>query len=120
VDYQSNSEVGSLGIEKPPDLGFALSFNEIDKVRREGSCYLAVISLHLVEKDSLEQIIGSWESRYLRNGSSNNGPWQSWPLLEPWILERRRTRLGTRDSGKRVTRVEEMMGSEGLQLIWNS
>ena len=45
MDYQSNSEVGSLGIEKPPDLGFALSFNETDKVRREGSCYLAVISL---------------------------------------------------------------------------
>jgi len=59
VDYQSNLEVGSLVIEKPPDLGFALSFNETDKVRREDSCYLAVISLYLVEKDSLEQIIGS-------------------------------------------------------------
>ena len=31
IDYQSNSEVGSLGIKKPPDLGFALDFNITEK-----------------------------------------------------------------------------------------
>ena len=31
VDYQSNSEVGPLGIEKPSDLGFALNFNRTEK-----------------------------------------------------------------------------------------
>ena len=44
VDCQSNSEVGSLEIEKFPDFGFTLNFNRTEKVRREGFCYLAVIS----------------------------------------------------------------------------
>ena len=44
IDYQRNSVVGSLEIEKPPDFGFALNFNKTEEERREGFCYLAVIS----------------------------------------------------------------------------
>ena len=96
MDYQSNSKVGSLGIEKPPDLGFALSFNETDKVRREGSCYLAVISLVASIEDTLEQIVGSLEMGYLRNGSSDCSPMARLAFFSNSGSGRRRTKKRTR------------------------
>jgi len=73
VDYQSNSEVGSLGIEKPPDLGFTpLSRNRRREKRRFYTWlwYLTLLQL----KGTLEQIVGSLEMGYLRNRSSDCSP----------------------------------------------
>jgi len=72
IDYQSNKEVGSLGIEKPPDLGFTLSRNRRKEKRRFYTWlwYLSLLQL----KDTLEQIVGSLETGYLRNGSSDCSP----------------------------------------------